>query len=799
MAYKRTSIPELMQAAANESFSFRHPVIDTEHLLLAMMKTGGPETLALTKAGANYDNLRKVVLNNSEPGAASQPPTTGSGTVRRILEQAQTIAKQNGIDEMSAEYVLLALLNDRASLVAMMMNVTAIDRKVAYNELIGTIREQKQDEDTSNLSKYGTNLNARAQAGKVDPVIGRSKEINRVIQILARRTKNNPVLIGDPGVGKTAIAEGLAQRIVEGDVPDIMRGKTVYAIDMATMVAGTKYRGDFEQRLNDTIDELIRREDAIVFIDELHTIIGAGGSEGALDASNILKPALAKGELQVIGATTIDEYRQKIEKDAALERRFQPVTVGEPSKAETIEILRGLKKRYEAYHRVMVDDEAILAAVNLTDRYLTDRYLPDKAIDVIDEAMARMRVDGFRESEEVLALEARRERIEEEKTRAALMQDFERAAQLRDELKALGDQMTALKQAAEAASPTLRIGEEDVARIVSQWSNVPITKMNEKENERYLKLAQNLKKRVIGQDYAVDAIASALKRARVGLKAPNRPIGSFIFVGPTGVGKTYLAKSIAEVLFGSESAMIRIDMSEYMEKYSVSRLLGSAPGYVGYDEGGQLTEAVRSNPYSVILFDEIEKAHPDVFNVLLQVLDDGRLTDSKGRTVDFRNTVIILTSNVGATQLEKTNRLGFGVEGRVEEDEYERMKAVVQESLKLTFRPEFLNRLDDVVVFHYLSEQSILQISRLLMKRLMARIDELGYRVSYTDAVAKKLAKDANSAEFGARPLERELRTGIEDLLAEKLLSHEMVKGRAYELRVAKGIIELREREKQEA
>lgn len=795
MEFKRTPMQNLMQAAAAESFSFRHEVIDSEHLLLAMLKTGGPETHALTQAGANYNTLRKVVLSNSEIGSSAQPATHSSSSARRLIEQAQQMAQQNGEKEVYAEYVLLAILNDRTSLAAVMLTIADVNKQSVYHNLVNAIQEEKASEEQTNLSTYGSNLNDQAKNGKIDPIIGRDKEINRVVQILSRRTKNNPVLIGEPGVGKTAIAEGLAQRIVTGEVPDIIKKKTVYSLDMASMVAGTKYRGDFEQRLNDTIDELINRDDVIVFIDELHTIIGAGSAEGTLDASNILKPALSKGQLQLIGATTIEEYRQKIEEDAALERRFQPVLVEEPSKKDTIQIIQGLRDRYENFHQVIITDEAIVAATDLTDRYLTDRQLPDKAIDVIDEALARVHVDSFKISDKQLELEEKKKRLEEEKTQAALTQEFERAAQLRDELEELDKEYyDYIKEEGSDREEWPSIGFDHVASIVSQWSNVPVTKLTQKESERYLKLDENLKQTVIGQDHAVDTISSALKRARVGLKSPDRPIGSFIFVGPTGVGKTYLAKQIAETLFGDQANLIRIDMSEYMEKYSVSRLVGSAPGYIGYEEGGQLTEAVRSKPYSVVLFDEIEKAHPDVFNILLQVLDDGRLTDSKGRTVDFRNTVIVMTSNVGASRLEKGNRLGFGLEETVEVDEYEKMKEIVHEELKNTFRPEFLNRLDDVVVFHRLSESSILEISRLAMDELMERIQELGYKVSYTDAVAQQLAKDGYQPEFGARPLEREIRTKIEDLFAERMLSNELKKNKNYEICIRQGEITIIEK-----
>lgn len=787
MEYKRTSVQQLLQAAAAESYSFRHSVIDTEHVLLAMMKTGGMETQALLRAGANYNTLRKIVLNNNEPGTDENPSMQTSASVRRLLEQARQIALQNNEQEIFAEYVLFAILNDKSGMASVMLTIADVDKRMVYQNLVGMLRENHKQDQESNLSEYGKNLNEEAEAGKIDPVIGRDREINRVIQILSRRTKNNPVLIGDPGVGKTAIAEGLAQRIVSGNVPDIMRDKVVFSIDMATMVAGTKYRGDFEQRLSDTIEELMARKDALVFIDELHTIIGAGSSEGSLDASNILKPALSKGSLQIIGATTIDEYHKRIEKDAALERRFQPVMVEEPTKEDTEAIIRGLKPRYEEFHHVRLTEDAIVAATELTDRYLTNRFLPDKAIDVIDEALARVHVEAFHIPQEEMHYREERDRLEEEKQKAALTQNFEEAAKLRDALATLETQHEEfLQQQKEQEEQWPTIGFDQIAAIVSQWANVPVTRMTEKEADKYLHLDEALKHTVIGQDHAVETVSSALKRARVGLKSANRPIGTFIFVGPTGVGKTYLAKEIARQLFGSAESVIRIDMSEYMEKYAVSRLVGAAPGYVGYEEGGQLTQMVRKKPYSVLLFDEMEKAHPDVFNLLLQILDEGRLTDSQGRLVDFRNTVIIMTSNVGASQLATEKRLGFGVEETVEMDEYDRMKEVVHEELKQTFRPEFLNRVDDIIVFHRLSEKSILRIAELLMDELMSRVESLGYHMSYTDPVLRHLTKISVQPEFGARPLERSIRTKVEDVLAEKMLSGTLEKGNAYTLRMEK-------------
>ncbi len=797
MALKRTESQKLMQLAAMECQAFRQESIDTEHILLAMMKTGGIETEALIKAGANYNTLRKIVMSNSGEGTSFGMPSRTSEAVRGLFARAGGIARQNGEKAVYADHILLAILNDKSGMATVMLTIADVDKKQVYRFLMDAFRAQMSDKGEGNLSRYARNLNSEAEKGKIDPVIGRATEINRAIQILSRRSKNNPVLIGEPGVGKTAIAEGLAQRIVNGDVPDIMANKTIYSLDMATMVAGTKYRGDFEQRLSDTLDEIIKRDDVIVFIDELHTIIGAGSSEGSLDASNILKPALSKGDLRLIGATTIEEYRKRIEKDAALERRFQPVMVDEPTKRDTIKILQGIRKNYENYHKIILEDSAIEAAVDLTSRYLPDRFLPDKAIDVVDEAMARLRVESFVVPDEVKELEEERERLENEKTRAALTQDFEEAAALRDRISELERRLESVDSS--EGGPRQEwpcINEDSIAAIVSDWAHVPVSKLTESESDKYRNIDKKLKKSVIGQDYAVDSVSSALKRARVGLKSPDRPIGSFIFVGPTGVGKTYLAKQIAKELFGSDQDMIRIDMSEYMEKYSVSRLLGSAPGYVGYEEGGQLTEQVRSHSYSVILFDEIEKAHPDVFNVLLQVLDDGRLTDSQGRTVDFRNTVIILTSNVGAERLSKSNRLGFAPEEDLEQRDRDRMNDILHDELKKTFRPEFLNRIDDIVVFHRLSQASILKISKLLIDQLMSRVADLGYEVSYTPAVAQKLAKDAYEPEFGARPLERAIRNKLEDLLSEKMLGREIRQGEKYELCLRQGEIDIKIKEK---
>ena len=607
-------------------------------------------------------------------------------------------------------------------------------------------------------------------------MIGRSEYIERIIQILSRRTKNNPVLIGEPGVGKSAVAEGLAQKIAEGNVPELLRGKRIVSLDLAGMLAGAKYRGEFEERMKNVMDELKRDRGIILFIDELHTLIGAGAAEGAIDAANILKPALARGEIQCIGATTIDEYRKHIEKDAALERRFQPVQVGEPSKEEAVAILKGLRDRYEAHHKVRITDEAIEAAVQLSDRYITDRYLPDKAIDLIDEAASRVRIRSYTTPPDMKELEAKIQQLNKEKEEAIAHQNFERAAQIRDEERAIRADMEAQRKAWEDRRSTAQrqVGAEEVAQIVASWTHIPVTQLTQDESDRLLHLEETLHQRVVGQDEAVSAVSRAIRRARAGLKDVHRPIGSFLFLGPTGVGKTELCKALAEAMFGDESALVRIDMSEYMEKFSVSRMIGSPPGYVGHDEGGQLTEAVRRKPYSVVLFDEIEKAHPDVFNILLQVLEDGRLTDSTGRTVDFRNTICVMTSNVGAADVEKNSRaLGFSSTGKGEMSarSYERMKESMLEELKRTFRPEFLNRVDELIVFHPLDEENILRIAGLMVGSVAQRLKERGIALRWDDNVLQYLAKEGFDPTYGARPLRRAIQRMVEDDLSEEILS----------------------------
>jgi len=629
---------------------------------------------------------------------------------------------------------------------------------------------------TPTLDSLARDLTAIAREGNLDPVIGREKEIERVIQVLSRRTKNNPVLIGEPGVGKTAIAEGLAQRIVDNDVPEILRNKRVMTLDMGTVVAGTKYRGEFEDRLKKIMDEIRQAGNIILFIDELHTLIGAGGAEGAIDASNILKPALARGELQCIGATTLDEYRKYIEKDAALERRFQPILVEQPTPEEAIKILQGLRDRYEAHHRVKITDEAIVQAVKLSDRYITDRFLPDKAIDLIDEAASRVRLRSYTVPPNLKELEQQVEAVRKEKEAAVQSQEFEKAAALRDKEQRLREELeeTKAKWKEQQGQTDSEVTGDDIAEIVASWTGIPVKKLAEEESERLLNMENILHQRVIGQDEAVKAVARAIRRSRAGLKDPKRPIGSFIFLGPTGVGKTELARALAEALFGDEDAMVRIDMSEYMEKHSTSRLVGAPPGYVGYEEGGQLTEKVRRRPYSVVLLDEIEKAHPEVFNILLQVLEDGRLTDSKGRTVDFRNTVIIMTSNVGAETIRSSKKLGFTVGTQ---QEYENMRDRVMAELRKTFRPEFLNRIDEVIVFHALEETHIRQIASLMAKELQKRLKEQDMDFELTDAALDYLVKEGFDPIYGARPLRRAIQKNIEDKLSEEILKGTIQKG----------------------
>ena len=787
--------------AQEEARRMGHNYVGTEHILLGTVKEESSVSSLLEKLGVTYERVCDEIEELVGMGDFKFSEAFGyTPRTKRVLEMSREEAAKLQQNYVGVEHILLALLLEREGVANRILRDIGVDTQQLYQRMMaattealkrrgqqpgdasqegsssGSANPSAGQESAPTLMQYGRDLTAAARAGELDPVIGRSEEIERIIQILSRRTKNNPVLIGEPGVGKSAVAEGLAQKIAEGNVPELLRGKRIVSLDLAGMLAGAKYRGEFEERMKNVMDELKRGRSIILFIDELHTLIGAGAAEGAIDAANILKPALARGEIQCIGATTIDEYRKHIEKDAALERRFQPVQVGEPSKEEAVAILKGLRDRYEAHHKVRITDEAIEAAVQLSDRYITDRYLPDKAIDLIDEAASRVRIRSYTTPPDMKELEAKIQQLNKEKEEAIAHQNFERAAQIRDEERAIRADMEAQRKAWEDRRSTAQrqVGAEEVAQIVASWTHIPVTQLTEDESDRLLHLEETLHQRVVGQDEAVSAVSRAIRRARAGLKDVHRPIGSFLFLGPTGVGKTELCKALAEAMFGDESALVRIDMSEYMEKFSVSRMIGSPPGYVGHDEGGQLTEAVRRKPYSVVLFDEIEKAHPDVFNILLQVLEDGRLTDSTGRTVDFRNTICVMTSNVGAADVEKNSRaLGFSSTGKGEMSarSYERMKESMLEELKRTFRPEFLNRVDELIVFHPLDEENILRIAGLMVGSVAQRLKERGIALSWDDNVLQYLAKEGFDPTYGARPLRRAIQRMVEDDLSEEILS----------------------------
>lgn len=767
--------------AQEEAKKLRHNYVGTEHILLGLLAEGeGIAAVALNNMGVTLEGARNEVIKAIGQGSYAADIMGFTPRTKRIFELSFLEARNLGHNYVGTEHILLGLLQEGEGVAIVVLNKLGVNieklrqnilEMLSDNQSKSTSSQDGVGKATPNLDKYSRDLTQLAIDGKIDPVIGRTKEIERVIQILSRRTKNNPVLIGEPGVGKTAIAEGLAQKIVEGKVPEIIKDKRVVTLDLPGMIAGAKYRGEFEERLKAVMKEIKEDGNIILFIDELHTIIGAGAAEGAIDASNILKPVLARGELQVIGATTIDEYRKYIEKDSALERRFQPIMVEEPTVEDSIKILEGLRDRYEAHHRVEISDEAIKAAVELSNRYITDRFLPDKAIDLIDEACSMVRIQSFVAPDGLKDLEEKLEELGQEKEEAVNTQNYEKAAKIRDMERKIIEELEEEKARWEKEKQTsnMVVGYDEIAHVVSTWTGIPVSKMTREESEKLLNLEEILHQKVIGQKQAVSSVSNAVRRARVGLKDPNKPIGTFIFVGPTGVGKTYLAKALAETLFGDEDSMIRIDMSEYMEKHSVSRLAGSPPGYVGYDEGGQLTEAVRRKPYSVILFDEIEKAHPDVFNILLQILDDGRLTDSKGRTVDFKNTVIIMTSNVGATSIKKQNVLGFSVVEE-EKEEYEKMKETILEELRRTFRPEFLNRIDEVIVFHSLKEEDIKEIVSIMIKDLEKRMKKLNININVTENTIDYISQKGFDPVYGARPLERTITKMIEDQLAEEIL-----------------------------
>ncbi|WP_432667631.1 ATP-dependent Clp protease ATP-binding subunit [Wukongibacter baidiensis] len=774
-----------IRLAQEEAKRLKHNYIGTEHVLLGLLDEGqGIAAKALTNLGIKSDKLREKIeatvgVGNQEAELQGVTPRT-----KTVFELSFEEARRLNHNYVGTEHLLLALVREGEGVAAKVLVGMGVDVNKLYGEvlkLLGDTRGSKRpkmgkteekSKKTPTLDKYGRDLTVMAKEEKLDPVIGREKEIERVIQVLSRRTKNNPCLIGEPGVGKTAIAEGLAQKILEGNIPEILKDKRVITLALASMLAGAKYRGEFEERLTKALDELREAGDVILFIDEMHTIIGAGGAEGAIDASNILKPALARGEIQAIGATTLDEYKKHIEKDSALERRFQPIMVEEPTVEDTIEILKGLRDRYEAHHKVKITDEALKASAELSHRYITDRFLPDKAVDLIDEAASKVRLMNATQPEDLKDLEVKLEKIRKEKEEAVSNQNYEEAAEFRDEEKNILDELENRKNNWRAnINKNATVGEEEIASIVSIWTGIPVNKLAEEESERLLNMEKLLHERVIGQEEAVESVSRAIRRARVGLKDPKKPIGSFIFLGPTGVGKTELTKALAGAMFGDEDAMIRVDMSEYMEKHSVAKLVGSPPGYVGYDEGGQLTEKIRRKPYSVILFDEIEKAHPDVFNILLQMLDDGRLTDAKGRTVDFKNTVIIMTSNVGVSRIKKQKSLGFaGLDEDVKKNEYEKMKESVMDELRRQFRPEFLNRIDDIIVFHKLEKEHIGEIVDLMIEELTKRLSELNISISISEAAKDYLADKGYDAEYGARPLKRVITKMIEDKLSEEIL-----------------------------
>ncbi len=768
-----------------------HNYVGTEHLLLGLVREGtGIASRVLMSQGVTEEKILKEIEDLIGMGQSEgQQPLGYTPRTKKVLELSFKEARRMNQNFIGTEHLLLGVMKEGESVAVRMLIDLGTDPQKLLAEIVKMLSDDAPSStgepksaaaysNTPTLNQFGRDLTEMAREGKFDPVIGRENEIERVVQILSRRTKNNPCLIGEPGVGKTAIAEGLAQRIVEGNIPETLKGKRVVTLDLSSMIAGAKYRGEFEERLKKAIEEIRKVGNVVLFIDEMHTIIGAGAAEGAIDASNILKPSLARGEIQVIGATTLNEYRKHVEKDAALERRFQPITVGEPSKEEAIDILKGIRDKYEAHHSVKITDDAVEAAVNLSDRYITDRYLPDKAIDLIDEAASRVRLKSYTAPPNLKKLEDQVDKLAKEKEDAIRSQEFEKAASIRDQEQKAKNELELLKDEWNQKNQTRTdtVTEDDIADIIASWTGIPVKRLAEEETERLMKMEDVLHQRVIGQDEAVKAIAKAIRRGRVGLKDPKRPIGSFIFLGPTGVGKTELSKALAEAMFGEEKAMIRIDMSEYMEKFNVSRLVGSPPGYVGYEEGGQLTEKVRRKPYSVLLFDEIEKAHPDVFNILLQILEDGRLTDSQGRVVDFRNTVIIMTSNVGGRLITEPKRLGFAVSD-AKSANYEDMKSDVTGELKKTFRPEFLNRIDDIIVFHPLDEENIRSIVGIMAKTLSDRLKQKEINIEISDEAKKFIAKKGYDPVFGARPLKRAIQTMIEDRMAELLLEGKIKQG----------------------
>lgn len=793
MTYKFTNRAQKAIEIANElANELGHNYIGTEHLLYGLSKEGtGVASKVLENQNITPENILEEIeelIGRVELSPDSQGTVGFTPRTKRVIENAFREARKLGTEYIGTEHLLIGIMLEGDSVAVRIMMDLNINPQKLYNEIVKVINEDdgfsgenKNSQtgfgsynSTNTLNQFGTDLTKLAKEGKLDPVIGREDEIERVIQILSRRTKNNPCLIGEPGVGKTAVVEGLAQKIIDEDVPEMLKNKRVVSVDISSMVAGAKYRGDFEERIKKSLNEVKKAGDVILFIDEIHTIVGAGSAEGAVDAANILKPLLARGEIKVVGATTLNEYRKYIEKDAALERRFSPVNVLEPSKEDTIKILKGIRDKYEAHHNVKITDKAIDAAVNLSVRYINDRYLPDKAIDLIDEAASRVKMRTYTRPENLKELEDKILEYEKEKDEAIRVQDFEKAAKLRDSEKMAKEKLEKDKQKWENKNnrSVTTLEEDDIADVIASWTKIPVKKITEDENEKLKHLEDSLHKRVVGQKEAVEAVAKAIRRGRVGLKDPNKPIGSFLFLGPTGVGKTELAKSLAETLFGNEDSMIRVDMSEYMESHSVSKLIGSPPGYVGFDEGGQLTEKIRRKPYSVILFDEIEKAHPDVMNMLLQILDDGRLTDSQGRTVNFKNTVIIMTSNIGARLITDKKTLGFEQNKKEEANkkEYENVKKEVLSELKREFKPEFINRIDEIIVFHKLENNEIKQIIDIMLEQVKKRLEEQNIKIEIDDSVKELIAKKGIDSNYGARPLKRAIQSMLEDKIAESIL-----------------------------
>ncbi|MGL4875377.1 MAG: ATP-dependent Clp protease ATP-binding subunit [Clostridium sp.] len=781
--------------AKKESVNFKHGYIGTEHILLGILKEDGYAKGILEKNGIDYSKVNKTIEKYLGKGEVMIPKTELLFTPRAkaLFEEAKKEAKKLLHKNINPEHLLMAILNETDGVAYTMISFMRVDLEQIKKDLqmflesqeINDIDERVEDEIEEKmpmLVKYSTNLTKLARKRKLDPVIGRVKENTRVLEILCRRIKNNPCLIGEPGVGKTAVVEGLAQRIIEGNIPDSLKGKQIYSLDLTSLIAGAKYRGEFEDRLKKVMAEIKENNNIIIFIDEIHSIIGAGGAEGAIDASNILKPSLARGDIQCIGATTIEEYRKHIEKDSALERRFQPVLIDEPTNEQTLEILKGLKEKYEEHHNVEITDEALKVAVQMSDRYVCDRFMPDKAIDLIDEASAKVRIEVLVEPPTLKDLEEDILKIKSEKDKCISIQEFEKAAKLRDRERELRKDLEEISTtwSNKNIDKKLIVDRENIAKVVASWTNIPVEKLTEEESSKLLNLEESLHKRVIGQNEAINLVSKAVRRARVGLKNPNRPIGSFIFLGPTGVGKTELSKALAEAMFSHEDNMIRIDMSEYMEKHAVSKLIGAPPGYIGYDEGGQLTEAVRRKPYSVVLLDEIEKAHPDVFNILLQILEDGRLTDGKGKVVNFKNTIVIMTSNVGAHNIKKQKSVGFFSEDGSTK-EYDAMKESILEELKVTFKPEFLNRIDDTIVFHKLTKNHMLSITEIMLKEVKTRLDENDIYIEFSDESKNYIIGKCDVKEFGARPLRRVITKEIEDKISEELLRGKIKKLEGYE------------------